>query len=61
MNKYLWIGAAAAIAGKIIKMVVFIILLFEAVHYLTGKEWEAATAHIAALILIQLYDIEGKL
>lgn len=61
MNKYLIAGGIAAIIWKLIVFVFFVVLLIEAVHHMSAKEWDAGLAYIAALILLKLNDIEDKL
>lgn len=61
MNKYIIAGGIAAIIWKLIVFVFFVVLLIEAVYYMTAKEWDAATAYLAALMLLKLNEIEDKL
>lgn len=61
MNKYIIAGGIAAIIWKLIVFVFFVVLLIEAVYYMTAKEWDAAAAYIAALMLLKLNEIEDKL
>jgi len=61
MTKFAIAGAIAGVIWKILVFILFVVLLLEAVHYMTAKEWDAAAAYIAALMLMKLNEIEGKL
>lgn len=61
MTKFAIAGAIATIIWKIFLLILFVVLLLEAIHHMTSKEWDAAAAYIAALMLLKLNEIEDKL
>lgn len=61
MTKFAIAGAIAGVIWKIFVFILFVVLLLEAIHHMTAKEWDAASAYIAALMLLKLNEIEDKL
>lgn len=61
MTKFAIAGVIAGVVWKILVFILFVVLLLEAIHHMTAKEWDAAAAYIAALMLLKLNEIEDKL
>jgi len=61
MTKFAIAGVIAGVIWRIFLLILFVVLLLEAIHHMTAKEWDAAAAYIAALMLLKLNEIEDKL